>query len=100
MPHLPDRYRKLSAGRRVKSLLRAGLAGAVRPNIDHRRTAHAMLGAGFTMHDVDQVMWRNPVAFYDQSGRLDLPAEPPRADSCPQGARPDTYLGNSVRRGD
>ncbi len=64
------------------------------------RTAHAMLGAGFTMHDVDQVMWRNPVAFYDQSGRLDLPAEPPRADSCPQGARPDTYLGNSVRRGD
>lgn len=32
----------------------------------------AMLAAGFSDDDVDQVLWRNPIAFYAQSGRLDL----------------------------
>lgn len=36
-----------------------------------------MLKAGFTEDDVDQVLWRNPVAFYGQSGRLQLDTPPP-----------------------
>lgn len=36
------------------------------------RTGEAMLAAGFTDDDVDRVLWRNPVEFYGQSGRLDL----------------------------
>jgi predicted metal-dependent TIM-barrel fold hydrolase len=36
------------------------------------RTGEAMLAAGFSDDDVDRVLWRNPVAFYGQSGRLDL----------------------------
>ncbi|MBB5939745.1 TatD family hydrolase [Streptomyces zagrosensis] len=58
-----------------------------------RRTADAMLAAGFTTDQVDQVLWRNPVAFYGQSGRLDLPEE--TANSPQESA----YLGNSVLRG-
>ncbi|MEU5323086.1 TatD family hydrolase [Streptomyces sp. NPDC021056] len=56
-----------------------------------RRTADAMLAAGFDDDTVDQVLWRNPVAFYGQSGRLDL--EDVKAD--------DTALfqGNSIKRG-
>jgi hypothetical protein len=34
-------------------------------------------------------MWRNPVAFYGQSGRLDLTAEAP----------PATFAGSSILRG-
>jgi hypothetical protein len=51
-----------------------------------------MLAAGFTAEDVDTVLWRNPVAFYGQSGKL----EP--ADSEASGADA-TYQGNSVLRG-
>ncbi|MFC4071427.1 TatD family hydrolase [Actinoplanes subglobosus] len=36
------------------------------------RTGEAMLAAGFSDDDVDRVLWRNPVEFYGQSGRLDL----------------------------
>ncbi|GIE74744.1 TatD family hydrolase [Actinoplanes philippinensis] len=36
------------------------------------RTGEAMLAAGFSEDDVDRVLWRNPVEFYGQSGRLDL----------------------------
>jgi hypothetical protein len=52
-------------------------------------TGQAMLAAGFTEDDVDQVLWRNPVAFYGQSGRLDL--EP--------GDQNGTFEGNSILRG-
>ena len=54
-----------------------------------RAVGDAMLAAGFTDDDVDQVLWRNPVAFYGLSGRLrlDLPA--------PQ----DLHEGNSLLRG-
>ncbi|KRF09186.1 hydrolase TatD [Arthrobacter sp. Soil782] len=62
------------------------------------RTAHAMLDAGFTADDVDQVLWRNPVEFYGQSGQLILDpipgfdaAEPPNATAG--------FEGNSVLRG-
>jgi hypothetical protein len=37
------------------------------------RVAEAMLAGGFSDDDVDRVLWRNPVEFYSQSGRLELP---------------------------
>jgi predicted metal-dependent TIM-barrel fold hydrolase len=55
-------------------------------------TGAAMLAAGFDESQVDTVLWRNPVAFYGQSGRL-LPEV---------GAEPDlgaVFAGNSVLRG-
>jgi uncharacterized protein len=55
-----------------------------------RRTADAMLAAGFSADDVHQVMWRNPVEFYGQSGRLDVST----VDS-----REPSYAGNSIQRG-
>jgi hypothetical protein len=54
-----------------------------------RVTADAMRGAGFTDDDVDRVLWRNPVEFYGQSGRLQL-------DEAAPGA---TFEGNSILRG-
>jgi hypothetical protein len=48
-----------------------------------------MLAAGFTDDDVDLVLWRNPVEFYGQSGRLDLEADPAAAE----------FAGNSILRG-
>ncbi|MGP3999747.1 TatD family hydrolase [Streptomyces sp. 8N706] len=58
-----------------------------------RRVGEAMLAAGFTDDDVDQVLWRNPVAFYGLSGRLDLHLDEHAAD------REATHEGNSVLRG-
>lgn len=55
-------------------------------------TARAMFDAGFDADDVDRVLWRNPVEFYGQSGRLRLEAD--RAHE-PSG----TYAGNSLQRG-
>lgn len=54
-----------------------------------RKVGDAMLAAGFTDDDVDQVLWRNPVAFYGLSGRLrlDLPEPGP------------LHEGNSILRG-
>jgi predicted metal-dependent TIM-barrel fold hydrolase len=52
-------------------------------------TGQAMLAAGFTADDVDQVLWRNPVAFYGQSGRLDLATTEVA----------ETFEGNSILRG-
>ncbi|SDR86608.1 hypothetical protein SAMN04489860_0251 [Paraoerskovia marina] len=54
-------------------------------------TGAAMLAGGFTDDDVDQVLWRNPVAFYGQSGRLLLDAAEPEAPE---------FAGNSVQRGE
>jgi hypothetical protein len=62
-----------------------------------RATGDAMLAAGFDDDAVDRVLWRNPVAFYGQSGRLDLPDHPASpTGSAVEGA---TYQGNSVLRG-
>ncbi|NBM21059.1 TatD family hydrolase [Streptomyces sp. GC420] len=56
-----------------------------------RSTGEAMLAAGFTEDQVDQVLWRNPVAFYGLSGRLHLDVQDP--------STPATHEGNSVLRG-
>ncbi|GIF10170.1 TatD family hydrolase [Actinoplanes teichomyceticus] len=55
-----------------------------------RRTGEAMLAAGFTDDDVDQVLWRNPVEFYGQSGRPHLTATAPG---------PASFQGSSILRG-
>jgi predicted metal-dependent TIM-barrel fold hydrolase len=62
-----------------------------------RKTAQAMLDAGFTEHDVDVVLWQNPVAFYGQSGRLHLDPVPGFVEHEP--LAPVTFEGNSVLRG-
>ncbi|GCD41573.1 TatD family hydrolase [Streptomyces paromomycinus] len=54
-----------------------------------RRVGEAMLAAGFTEDDVDQVLWRNPVEFYGLSGRLDLSTPSPGT----------LHEGNSILRG-
>ncbi|MEV4416753.1 TatD family hydrolase [Catellatospora sp. NPDC049609] len=54
------------------------------------RTGEAMLAAGFSADDVDRVLWRNPVEFYGQSGRLDLDDD---------SAAEATFAGNSILRG-
>lgn len=60
-------------------------------------TGRAMLAAGFTDDDVDRVLWRNPVEFYAQSGRLELEVEPAGLPGAPEPTA--TYAGNSVLRG-
>lgn len=55
------------------------------------KTARAMTGAGFADEEVETVVWDNPVAFYGQSGRLELDAV--TAD------RSALYAGNSILRG-
>jgi len=67
-----------------------------------RATAEAMLEAGFTLDDVDVVLWQNPVAFYGQSGRLNLDPVPGfEADAADVAfaAAGATFEGNSVLRG-
>ncbi|HTF11800.1 MAG TPA: TatD family hydrolase [Asanoa sp.] len=54
-----------------------------------RETADLMLASGFSEDDVDLVFWRNPVAFYGQSGKLEL-------DEAEAGA---LFEGNSILRG-
>lgn len=55
------------------------------------KTAKAMAEAGFSDDDIDTVVWKNPVAFYSQSGRLELD------DSV---ADPNAlFEGSSIKRG-
>jgi hypothetical protein len=54
-----------------------------------RRVGELMLAEGFTEDEVDRVLWRNPVAFYGLSGRLNLALAGTGA----------THEGNSILRG-
>jgi hypothetical protein len=60
-----------------------------------RRTGEAMLAAGFDDDDVDRILWRNPVEFFGQSGRLDLDEPSDTTDA----AAPAEFAGNSIMRG-
>ena len=60
-----------------------------------RRTGEAMLAAGFDDDDVDRILWRNPVEFFGQSGRLDLAELSDITDA----AVPAEFAGNSIMRG-
>jgi predicted metal-dependent TIM-barrel fold hydrolase len=62
------------------------------------RTGHAMLAAGFSEDDVDQVLWRNPVAFYEQSGNLVLDPVPGFTEGAPPTPGVE-FEGSSVLRG-
>jgi hypothetical protein len=62
------------------------------------RTGHAMLAAGFSEDDVDQVLWRNPVAFYEQSGNLVLDPVPGFIEGAPPTPGVE-FEGSSVLRG-
>jgi predicted metal-dependent TIM-barrel fold hydrolase len=57
------------------------------------KTAAAMREAGFAEEEVDRLVWRNPIEFFGQSGRLELEGaeEPDRAA---------TFAGSSVLRGE
>lgn len=59
-----------------------------------RATGEAMVAAGFSADEVDRVLWRNPVEFFAQSGRLLLAGD--EAGPSEAGA---TFEGNSVLRG-
>jgi predicted metal-dependent TIM-barrel fold hydrolase len=59
------------------------------------RCATLMQQAGFTAEQVDQVVWRNPVGFFAQSGRLDV-AQLEQPTSV---HKRDLFLGNSFLRG-
>jgi predicted metal-dependent TIM-barrel fold hydrolase len=54
------------------------------------RTVDAMRAAGFGEDEIDKVVWRNPIEFYGQSGRLEVDPPAPATDA---------YQGNTIRRG-
>jgi predicted metal-dependent TIM-barrel fold hydrolase len=56
------------------------------------KTAGAMRAAGFSDDDIDTVVWKNPVEFYGQSGRLELGAEASEATA--------SFAGNTIQRGE
>ncbi len=65
-----------------------------------RETADAMLEGGFSLDDVDRVLWRNPVEFFAQSGRLDLADVDEATETQPAAPQPGVeFAGNSVLRG-
>jgi uncharacterized protein len=59
------------------------------------KTAAALGEAGFSDADIEQVVWRNPIRFFAQSGRLDLVEEPEQ----PKVDQRQLWEGNSVLRG-
>ncbi len=58
-----------------------------------RKTADAMKAAGFDDDVIDQVVWRNPVEFFAQSGRLIL-------DDLAEPDLTATFEGSGVLRGE
>jgi predicted metal-dependent TIM-barrel fold hydrolase len=56
------------------------------------KTVDAMLKAGIRERDVEQIVWQNPIQFFEQSGRLRL-EDRPRIDQS------QLFQGNSVLRG-
>jgi len=63
------------------------------------KTGAAMLAAGFSADDVDRVLWRNPIEFFGQSGRLLV--DPDLADDASDAGSDAsaTFEGNSILRG-
>jgi hypothetical protein len=55
------------------------------------KTAAAMRAAGFPEHEIERLVWDNPVAFFAQSGRLELDETAPDHKA--------TFAGNSILRG-
>jgi predicted metal-dependent TIM-barrel fold hydrolase len=59
------------------------------------RTVALMRDSGIAPADIERIAWRNPVAFFAQSGRLDLP----EAGDRPAVDQTRRWEGNSVLRG-
>ncbi len=59
------------------------------------KLVQALLRAGFPDATVEQLVWKNPVAFFAQSGRLDVAA----LDRPPTASRRETHDGNTILRG-
>jgi uncharacterized protein len=57
------------------------------------KTVAAMREAGIAEADIERIVWGNPLAFFGQSGRLDLALEQPAT------AAGALYEGNSILRG-
>ena len=57
------------------------------------KTVKAMQEAGFDADDIDRVVWRNPVEFFAQSGRLIL-------DDIESPDLTATFEGSGVLRGE
>lgn len=57
------------------------------------KTAAALRAAGVPQQDIECLVWQNPVAFFAQSGRLELRASEDGSDA------PATFAGNSILRG-
>jgi len=57
------------------------------------KTAHAMRAGDIREADIETIVWRNPVAFFSQSGKLDLGGVEPAIDHT------RLWEGNSVLRG-
>jgi predicted metal-dependent TIM-barrel fold hydrolase len=55
------------------------------------KTAAIMRAGGIAEADIARIFWHNPVAFFGQSGRLELPVETPATEPL--------YEGNSILRG-
>jgi predicted metal-dependent TIM-barrel fold hydrolase len=59
------------------------------------KTVDAMRAVGIAEDAIEQIVWRNPIAFFAQSGRLDLAAD---GDQLKVDQR-ELFEGNSVLRG-
>ena len=59
------------------------------------KTVQAMEAAGIGPDTITQIVWNNPIAFFSQSGRLDLSP----ADAYPSVDQRQLWEGNSVLRG-
>jgi predicted metal-dependent TIM-barrel fold hydrolase len=59
------------------------------------KTVEVMRAAGISEHDIESIVWHNPIAFFAQSDKLDLGdiEQPTVADQR------ERYAGNSVLRG-
>lgn len=57
------------------------------------KTAQAMRASGISEADIETIVWRNPVSFFSQSGKLDLCCVEPAIDHT------RLWEGNSVLRG-
>jgi hypothetical protein len=63
------------------------------------KTLERMRGRGLSEHDIETVVWTNPIAFFAQSGKLQPGELDARgSDGAPSEASA-TYAGNSLLRG-
>jgi predicted metal-dependent TIM-barrel fold hydrolase len=60
------------------------------------KTVACMLESGISHDDVETIAWKNPLAFFGQSGRLDLSED---GDIRPPIDQTQQFAGNSVLRG-